>query len=441
MTGDPLVAIVGRPNVGKSTLFNRLIGAPVAVVHGVPGTTRDRLYGTVSWGGRDFTLVDTGGMGLEGAGELEHAVLAQVDVALEEADVILFLTDGREGPVATDFAVADTLRRTRKPIILVTNKVDSRRDQLRIPEFYELGLGEPAGVSALRGLEIGDLLDRTVAAFPAEGAEGAASEADEVASIAIVGRPNVGKSSLLNALLGRPRAIVAEAPGTTRDALDTEMVYEGRTLRLIDTAGIRRRGHIARGVETYSVLRAMRAIDRAEIGAVLIDAHDGVTAQDAHIAGYIHEAAKGCVIAVNKWDLVTPSPEAGDAYMAEVRRSLNFLDYAPVVFLSARTGLHVSRLLDRCLEVAQERDRRVPTAQVNEFVHTVVASHPHTHKGKALKCFYATQSSVRPPTFVFFVNDSDLVHFTYRRYLENQLRERFGFAGTGIRLVFRNRRE
>ena len=434
-----MVAVVGRPNVGKSTLFNRLVGAQVAVVHDVPGTTRDRIYGIVEWGGREFTLVDTGGVGLDARTEIERGVVEQAAVATREADLIVLVTDIRAGPTGSDAEVGQRLRRTDKPMILVANKGDSARDRAHAGELFELGLGEPIVISAHRGTGTGDLLDRIVELLPPDSGE--ELDEEEPLGVAIVGRPNVGKSSLLNAIVGTPRSIVSEVPGTTRDTIDTDIEYADYALRLIDTAGIRRRGHVEPGVETYSVLRAFRAIDRAEIAVVLIDAAEGVAAQDAHVAGYVHESAKGCIIAVNKWDLVTPDPEAGGEYLAMVRKGLSFLDYAPVVFISAKTGLHVNRILDQVLNVAEQRDQRVTTGQLNEFVKTATAQHPLTRGGRTLKILYCTQASVRPPTFVFFVNDVALVHFAYQRYLENQLRQRFGFDGTGIKLVFRRRGE
>jgi GTPase len=434
----PIVALVGRPNVGKSTLFNRLIGARLAVVHETPGTTRDRLYGEVEWRGRTFAVVDTGGIGMEEIDELGQRVVEQAEAAMREADVVVFLTDARIGPLPSDFEIADRLRRSTKPILLAANKADSPGDRLRATDFFELGLGEPITLSAIRGTGTGELLDAVVEGLPPAAEE---EEESEAIGVAIVGRPNVGKSSLLNAIAGDERAIVHDVPGTTRDAIDSLVEHKGRQLLLIDTAGIRRRGRIERGIETYSVLRAMRAIERAEVAIVLLDADAGIAAQDAHVAGYIHDAAKGCVIGVNKWDLVERSPDAGAKHLAEVRRGLVFLDYAPVVFLSARSGLNVGRLLDRVLEVADQRDQRIPTAQVNEFFRDAVASHPLTSHGKMLKLLYATQASVRPPTFVLFVNDPSIVHFSYRRYLENQIRRRFGFEGTGIRIVLRGRSE
>ncbi len=432
----PIVALVGRPNVGKSTLFNRLVGARLAVVHETPGTTRDRLYGDVEWRGRTFSIVDTGGLGIEDVDELGHRVLGQAEAAMREADVIVFLTDARAGPLPSDVDVADRLRRSLHPIVLAANKADSPSDRLKAADFFELGLGEPITLSAIRGIGTGDLLDAIIEALPLAPEE--EGEEDEI-GVAIVGRPNVGKSSLLNAIAGDERAIVHDVPGTTRDAIDTLVVHKARPLRLIDTAGIRRRGRVERGIETYSVLRAMRAIERAEVAIILLDADAGVTAQDAHVAGYVHDGAKGSVIGVNKWDLIERSPDAGAQHLAAVRRDLQFLDYAPVVFLSARTGLNVPRLLDRVLAVADERDRRIPTAQVNEFFREAIAAHPVNDRGKQLKLLYATQASVRPPTFVLFVNDPAMVHFSYRRYLENQIRRRFGFEGTGIRIVLRGR--
>ena len=433
-----IVALVGRPNVGKSTLFNRLIRQQLAVVHETPGTTRDRLYGTVDWRGTSFTVVDTGGIGLEESGELQQSIIEQAEAAMREADVIVFLTDARSGPIASDVEIAHRLRRSETPVILAVNKADNAKDRLRATDFYELGLGEPLTLSALQGTGTGDLLDRIVDLLP-PGAEEA--EDDEQVGVAIVGRPNVGKSSLLNALTGEDRAIVSAIPGTTRDAIDSSIDHHGQPLLLIDTAGIRRRGRVERGIETYSVLRAMRAIERSDVAVLVLDADAGILAQDTHVAGYIQDAVKGCVIAVNKWDLVPRSPDAGARYTAQVRRDLPFLSYAPIVFISAQTGLNVGRLLDHVVAAAEERRKRITTAQVNEFFRSAVSSHPLSEKGKQLKVLYATQASTNPPTFVLFVNDPAMVHFSYRRYLENQLRRQFGFEGTGIKLIFRGRTE
>jgi GTP-binding protein len=434
----PLVALVGRPNVGKSTLFNRLIGEPYAVVHETPGTTRDRLYGTADWSGIEFALVDTGGIGLEVAGDVMAGTLAQAQEAIAQADVIVLVVDAQTGPVAADTDVALLLRRTHKPVLVAANKAESRRAELGAAEFHELGLGEPIAISAIHGTGTGDLLDAIIDRLPRAPEEPPAE--DEV-SLAIVGRPNVGKSSLLNALVGAERSIVSPVPGTTRDAVDSLFEYRGQAVRLVDTAGVRRRGRIAPGIEKYSVLRALRAIDRAEVAALVLDGAEGVTAQDAHVAGYIQEAAKGVVLVVNKWDLVEKSPRIQAEYTRRVREGLQFLDYAPLLFVSAKTGRGVPRVLEAALSADAARATRVPTARLNSAMAEAVRAHPISARGKPLKLLYVTQSAVRPPTFVFFVNDAKILHFTYRRYLENQLREQFGFAGTGIRLVFRGRRE
>jgi len=434
----PIVALVGRPNVGKSTLFNRLIREQLAVVHETPGTTRDRLYGNVEWRGRQFTVVDTGGIGLGESGELQQGIVAQAEAAIREADVVVFLTDARAGPTPSEVDIADRLRRSQKPVVLVANKGDSPKDRMKSTDFYELGLDEPLAISAMNGIGTGDLLDRIVDLLP-PGEE--ADEEDEHLGVAIVGRPNVGKSSLLNAIAGEERALVSSMPGTTRDTVDTLVQHKDQPILLVDTAGIRRRGRIERGIETYSVMRAMRAIERADVGGLVLDADAGIMAQDAHVAGYIQEAVKGCVIAVNKWDLVPRSPEAGAKYTEMVRRELPFLAWAPMVFISAQSGLNVPRVLDRVLEIRVQRARRIPTAEFNEFIRRTVQSHPLSEKGKQLKVMYATQAATHPPTFVLFVNDPAMVHFSYRRYLDNQIRREFGFEGTGIRFVFRGRSE
>jgi GTP-binding protein len=446
----PVVAIVGRPNVGKSTLFNKLIGEQRAVMHDVPGTTRDRLYGTTDWGGREMTVVDTGGIGvgtelLTGPGDparwgslpLSH-ILAQAQEAMEEADIIVFLVDALNGISAADQDVANLLRRSRKPIVLGANKAEGKRGTQNSVEMFELGLGEPIPFSAIHGTGTGDLLDAIVDQLPPSPA---AEEDEPDLSIAIVGRPNVGKSSILNRLLGKERAIVSSIPGTTRDALDTEMRWQGKSVRLIDTAGIRRRGRIEQGVEKFSVLRAVRAIERAEVAVLVLDATAGVTAQDTHIAGYVQEAKKGLVIVVNKWDLIEKDNETALEYTAQIRRDLNFVDWAPVVFISALTGQRSPRVLDLAYAAQGERDKRVTTPKLIEMVREAVQRHPRSEAGRQLKIYYATQADVRPPTFVFFVNDPKLVHFTYQRYLENQIRKTFGFQGTALRLIFRGREE
>jgi GTP-binding protein len=462
----PLVAIVGRPNVGKSTFFNRMIGERVAIVEDLPGTTRDRIYGDTDWNGREFTLIDTGGLelgsdipvgqvGLDGQpGDIMKRVRAQAELAIDEADVIVFMVDAQAGITAADDEVADLLRRTQKPVILTANKSDNARLRQDVVEFYALGIGEPITISSTQGTGTGDLLDLIVDALPEDqGPEG--EEDEEVTRIAIVGRPNVGKSSLLNGILGFQRSIVSEVPGTTRDAIDIEFEYKDKKLVLIDTAGIRRRGRVGPGVEKYSVLRSSRAIDRCDVAVVVIDASEGLSAQDTHIAGEIQEKAKGVVVIVNKWDLaqvqrreeregIYPHPddeiESAEQYRKLLAEGLKFIPYAPVVFASAKTGYHVQSLLDIVLNIAEMRYLRIPTSRLNEVVQEAVRRHnPTVFKGKVMKIYYATQTQVNPPTFVVFVNNPQALHFSYERYLENQLRYAFSFKGTGIRLQFRAR--
>ena len=463
----PLVAVVGRPNVGKSTFFNRMIGERVAVVEDLPGTTRDRIYGDADWNGREFTLIDTGGLelgsdipvgqvGLTGQpGDIMKHVKAQAELAIEEADVIVFMVDARSGITAADEEVADLLRRTEKPVILAANKADNAARRLDAVEFYSLGLGEPIVISSIQGTGTGDLLDVIVEALPPEDEETEDEDDEDVSRIAIVGRPNVGKSSLLNAILGTERSIVSEVPGTTRDAIDTELMYKDRKLVLIDTAGIRRRGKVGPGVEKFSVLRSERAIERSDVALVLIDATEGLAAQDTHIAGEILEKAKGVVVVVNKWDMAQEQQraerrgeytdpkaeiESAEAYRRIIAEGLKFIPFAPIVFASAKTGYHVQSLLDTVLNVTDMRYLRVPTARLNEVVQDAVRRHnPTVVHSKILKIYYATQVQVNPPTFVFFVNDTQAVHFSYERYLENKLREAFSFKGTAIRLFFKPR--
>jgi GTP-binding protein len=463
----PLVAIVGRPNVGKSTFFNRMIGERVAIVEDRPGTTRDRIYGDTDWNGRDFTLIDTGGLelgtdipvgqvGLDGQpGDIMKRVQAQAQLAIEEADVIVFMVDTRTGITAADEEVAEMLRRTNKPVILAANKADNAARRLDAVEFYTLGLGEPITISSVQGTGTGDLLDVIVDALPPEEERPEEEEDEDVVRVAILGRPNVGKSSLLNAILGFQRSIVSEVPGTTRDAIDTEMEFEGKKVILIDTAGIRRRGRIGPGVEKYSVLRASRAIDRCDVALLLVDASEGLAAQDTHIAGEIQDKSKGVVVVVNKWDLAQaqrraaregdiPKPneeiESAERYRKIIAEGLKFIPYAPIVFASAKTGYHVQSLLETVLGIADMRFLRISTSRLNEAVQDAVRRHnPTVNRGKVLKIYYATQAQVNPPTFVFFVNDPQALHFSYERYLENQLRATFGFKGTGIRMYFRAR--
>lgn len=436
----PIVALVGRPNVGKSTLFNRLIGEHRAVVHDQPGTTRDRLYGTAEWRDRVFTVIDTGGIGLDtGEGDLLADVRLQAEEAMREADVIVWVVDAAGGMTAADQEVADELRLSRKPVILTANKADNPRRQLdATAEFAPLGFGEPVTISALHGEGTGDLLDEIVAWFPKAPAQ---ADNPPAVSLSIVGRPNVGKSSLVNRLLGHERNIVRDEPGTTRDAIDSTITRDGQTIVLIDTAGIRRRGRIQPGVEKFSVLRTVRAIERSDVAVLLIDATEGVLAQDAHVAGYVDEAARGLIIAVNKWDLAEKHPRAQQEYTVALRRELKFADWAPVLYISAKTGQRIDRVLETALTIQNERTKRVPTAQLNDVIRKAVEAHPLMERGRALKIYYTAQTGTAPPRFTCFCNSPKLVHFSYVRYLDNVLRANFGFDGTPIRLEFRGRRE
>ena len=434
---SPLVALVGRPNVGKSALFNRIVGARRAVVEDLPGTTRDRLYGSARWGAHDFAVVDTGGMEVVDSGVFTALVRAQAKRAVAEADVILFLVDVVTGPTGPDEDVAAILRQAKAPVVLVANKADNpERQAAARAEFYRLGLGEPAAVSSLHGTGVGDLLDQVVALLPPVAEEAAAEE--EIA-IAIVGRPNVGKSTLLNAILGEERMIVSAIPGTTRDAVDTVAEHEGRRLRLIDTAGIRRRGHIVPGVEKHSVGRTQDAIERCDVALLLLDGTEGVTAQDTHIAGDVAKAGKGLVVAVNKWDAMPTDANWGGFAQLLLQR-LRFAPWAQTCAISAQDGSGIEDLLRYAKEGAETRRVRISTGELNRVVQRAVATHaPSSGSAGRLKILYATQADVSPPTFVFFVNDASLAHFSYRRYLENTLRSAFGFRGTAIRTVYRNR--
>ena len=433
----PIVAIVGRQNVGKSTLLNRVAGKLLAIVEDLPGTTRDRVFANVSWQGVEFILVDTGGLELAPRSAIAQGIKEQVDMALTEADVIIFLVDVKVGVVPSDLEVADILRQVQKPILLVANKADNERLEAGAVEFFQLGLGEPWAISAYHGRGTAELLDRVVSLLPAPLP---VETKPEVMKVAIVGRPNVGKSMLLNALVGGKRAIVDDVPGTTRDAVDTLFDFDGQSVLLIDTAGIRRRGRIGAGIERYSVIRALRAIDRADIVLLILDATETVTAQDMHIAGYIQQAAKGVVVVVNKWDLI--ADKSLTAWNKYLRSQFKFIAYAPVMYTSAKFGQGVDKLVPQVRQVYQERLKRLPTAEVNDVVQQAAAAHILPRSGrKQLKILYATQAEVNPPTFVFFVNDAKLIHFSYQRYLENKLRQAFGFTGTPLRLVFKTRGE
>lgn len=431
----PVIALVGRPNVGKSTLFNRLVGQRLAIVEDIPGTTRDRLYATGDWAGYDFVVVDTGGLAENDEHAYAEAVRNQALVAIEEADVVVLLTDAGVGVTAGDIEVAQLLRRSGKPIELAVNKAEKRTRALEAAEFWSLGIGEPHLVSAIQGIGVGDLLDACVAHLPRIDLDAAP---DERMRLAIIGRPNVGKSSILNRLVGEERAVVSPAAGTTRDAVDTTLKYHGQEIVLVDTAGIRRRGRIERGIEKYSVLRALRALERADVAVLVIDAVDGVTAQDAHIGGYLQAAGVGAIIAVNKWDLVEKDTGTSVEVEKRVRDELKHLDYAHVCFISALTGQRVIKVVEQALAIHASRQQRVSTAELNRLVADLQARHTLTRSGRPLKIKYATQVSVAPPHFVLFVNDTELVHFSYERYVINQIRERFGFAGTPIKLTFRS---
>jgi GTP-binding protein len=429
-----VVAVVGRPNVGKSTLFNRIVGERVAIVEDVPGTTRDRIYATAEWRGREFSLIDTGGLDDPKAGEMEAAVRRQAEAAIAEADVVLFVVDAQSGILPVEHDVADQLRRSGKPVILVANKADSWRGEAQAAEFYELGLGEVFAVSAIQGHGTGDLLDAVVDRLPPPEVE--AESAD--ARIAIVGRPNVGKSSFLNALAGEERAVVNEVPGTTRDSIDTTVDFHGRRVVLVDTAGIRRRGRIEQGIEKYALLRTAHALERADVAILLTDAAEGVTAQDVHIAGYALEAAVGLVLAVNKWDVVDRGAEMTAQVEAELAREFHFAPWMRHHFVSAKTGRNVEATLGDAIAVVDERKKRVSTADLHRLLTEAVAAHPPApHRGREVRFRHVTQARGKAPTFVFFVDPPEGVHFTYSRYLENRIRERFSFAGTPIRLEFK----
>ena len=451
----PIVALVGRPNVGKSTLFNRLIGERLAIVDEVAGTTRDRLYAEATWNGRAFGLVDTGGIdpthggkGVLSVGSADYIedIKSQALAAIRDADAILFVTDGGAGVTEPDREVAELLRRNQKkqpggemrpPIFVVVNKAESENRRAAATEFYELGLGEPYPISAVHGTDVGDLLDALVSSFPQ-----AEEEEDTSIKIAIVGKPNSGKSSLLNKLVGEERAIVSPIAGTTRDAVDTPIEVQGLPVTLIDTAGIRRRGKIGPGVEQFSVLRSFKAIERADVVLLMIDAVAGISAQDAHIAGFILEAWKSCVVLVNKWDAVEKSSTTMEEYTRRIRADLNFMDYVPLLFISAKTGQRVDQVLPLALRVQEERLVRLSTSKINKVLVEAQDTHAAPARaGRQLKIFYGTQVRSDPPTFMIYVNDPKLMHFSYRRFLDNRLREEYGFLGTPIRLVVKGRRD
>ena len=434
----PLVAIVGRPNVGKSTFFNQMAGRRIAIVEDTPGVTRDRVYADCEWQNHKFTLIDTGGIDPQSDDPLLAQMRRQAEIAVETCDVILFFVDGRQGLTADDENVADMLRKSGKPVMVVVNKIDNVRMMDEIYDFYQLGMGDPIGISSVNLMNFGDLLEELCRLFPDEGAE---DEEDRPIQIAVVGKPNVGKSSLVNRILGEERVMVSDIAGTTRDAIDTRFSDGEESFVIIDTAGIRRKRAIEQqSLERYSVVRALAAIDRCDVALLLIDATQGVTEQDTKIAGYIDEQGKAAVICVNKWDAVEKETGTMEKYVRDVREQLKFMAYAPVLFISAKTGQRTQRVLDSVRSVYAEATRRVTTGVLNDVMADAQAAlQPPATSGRRLKIYYATQQGVQPPTFVLFVNDMELMHFSYERYLENQFRKSFGFEGTPLRFILRER--
>ncbi|SPU21734.1 GTP-binding protein EngA [Niallia circulans] len=434
----PVVAIVGRPNVGKSTIFNRIVGERVAIVEDLPGVTRDRLYSKGEWLNHEFYVIDTGGIEL-GDEPLLVQMRQQAEIAIDEANVIIFMVNGREGITAADQEVANMLFRSKKPVVLAVNKVDNPEMRDSLYEFYSLGAGEPYGISGSHGLGIGDLLDEVVRHFPEENDD---DYADDTIKMALIGRPNVGKSSLVNALLGEERVIVSQIPGTTRDAIDTSFTRDGQHYVVIDTAGMRKRGKVYEATEKYSVLRSLKAIERSDVVLVVLDGEEGIIEQDKKIAGYAHEAGRAIVIVVNKWDAVKKDDKTMQTFIEDIRSEFQFLSYAPICFLSAKTKQRLHLLLPEVRKVSESHHLRVPTHVLNDMIMDAVAMNPTpTDKGKRLKINYVTQVAVQPPTFVFFVNEPELMHFSYRRFLENRLRATFEFEGTPIHIIARKKND
>ena len=437
--GKPIVAVVGRPNVGKSTLFNYLAGKRISIVQDTPGVTRDRIYADTEWLDRTFTLIDTGGLELSSSDTLLKHIRAQAEIAIDLADVILFIADGRAGVTDADYEVANLLRKSKKPIILCVNKVDSFQKQANdIYEFYNLGLGEPIPVSAANQQGFGELLDAVTTYFP----QGEKEEAEEYPSVELVGKPNVGKSSLLNQLLGEERSIVSDVAGTTRDSIDSVVTYNHTKYVFTDTAGLRRKNKVTGEIEKYSIIRTVAAVEKSDITLLMIDATEGLTEQDAKIAGIAHERGKGIIIAVNKWDAIEKDDKTMKRFEEDIQRTLSYLDYAPRVFISAKTGQRMHRLFETIEAVVQNQNLRVATGVLNEVLYDAMAmNQPPADKGNRLKIFYATQVGVKPPTFVLFINDRELMHFSYQRYIENKFREAFGFKGTSLRFILKERKK
>lgn len=439
--GKPIVAIVGRPNVGKSTLFNIFANSRISIVEDTPGVTRDRLYADTEWLDNEFMMVDTGGIEIMNTDKIAVSIRQQAQIAIAEADVILFVCDARAGITHEDAEVAKMLRQSKKPIVLAINKADSPKQEMEIFEFYNLGIGEPIPVSAANHLGLGDLLDAVVEKFPETSAYGEDGNEDEI-KVALIGRPNVGKSSIFNTLVGEERSIVSDVAGTTRDAIDTPVIREGQKFLFIDTAGMRRKARIDEPIEKYSIIRSLRAVDRSDVVLMVIDAIDGVTEQDKKIAGYAHEAGKGIVLVVNKWDLYDKDNMSTLRYTENLRRELVFMQYAPVVFVSAMTKQRIHRLPEVIHYVAEQNAMRISTSVLNQVVEDAIAINPPpTEKGQRLKILYATQVKIKPPTFVIFVNEPEIMHFSYQRYLENKLREAFGFEGTPLQMIIRGKNE
>ncbi len=436
----PVVAIVGRPNVGKSTLFNALAGEMISIVKDTPGVTRDRIYADVTWLDKEFTMIDTGGIEPDSRDVILSQMREQAQIAIDTADVIIFITDVRQGLVDADSKVADMLRRSGKPVVLVVNKVDNFEKYMPdVYEFYNLGIGDPVPISAASRLGLGDMLETVASHFP----EGSGEETeDDRPRIAIVGKPNVGKSSIVNRLLGENRVIVSDIAGTTRDAIDTAIVHNGKEYVFIDTAGLRRKSRIKEELERYSIIRTVTAVERADVVLMVIDATEGVTEQDAKIAGIAHERGKGVIIVVNKWDAIEKNDRTMKEYENDIRHVLSYMPYAEIMYVSALTGQRLNKLYDMIDMVIENQTLRIATGVLNEIMTEAVAlQQPPSDKGKRLKLYYITQASVKPPTFVIFVNDKELMHFSYTRYLENKIREAFGFRGTSLKFFIRERKE
>ncbi|AIE60558.1 ribosome biogenesis GTPase Der [Bacillus methanolicus] len=433
----PVVAIVGRPNVGKSTIFNRIVGERISIVEDIPGVTRDRIYSSAEWLTHDFNIIDTGGIDIGDEPFLEQ-IRQQAEIAINEADVIIFITNGREGVTAADEEVAKILYKSRKPVVLAVNKVDNPDMRDQIYDFYSLGFGEPIPISGTHGLGLGDLLDEVAKHFPRKQED---EYDDDVIKFCLIGRPNVGKSSLVNALLGEERVIVSDIAGTTRDAIDSPYTYNGQKYVIIDTAGMRKKGKIYETTEKYSVLRALRAIERSDVVLVVLNGEEGIIEQDKRIAGYAHEAGRAVVIVVNKWDAVEKDEKTMKEFEQKIRDHFQFLDYAPIVFLSAKTKKRIHTLMPMINMASENHALRVETSVLNDVIMDAVAMNPTpTDKGRRLKIFYTTQVAVKPPTFVVFVNDPELLHFSYERFLENRIRDAFGFEGTPIKIFARERK-